>query len=201
MVVNTLTDIDAKQKERELNSLFQLGILLTLVVVTITFGSLVFAFVYRSEVPRNWTHIELPPTLWLSTALLLSSSALLESGRRRLKQGDQRAFYRVACWATGLGVLFLAAQSIAWFQILRSGVLLESNPHSSFIFIFSGIHGVHILVGLAGLFYLLRRTREHATGPKYQMTTRVWANAVSTFWHYLDFVWVVLFALLLTWKR
>jgi len=201
MVVNTLADTNAKQKERELNSLYQLGILLTLVVVTITFGSLIFAFVYRSEVPRNWTHIELPRTLWLSTALLLSSSGLLEAGRRRLKRGDQRAFYRIIFWATGLGILFLAAQSSAWFQILHSGVLLESNPHSSFIFIFSGMHGVHILVGLAGLFYLLRRTREHATGPKYQMTTRVWANAVSTFWHYLDFVWIVLFALLLTWKR
>ena len=199
--MNTLTDNNAKQKERDLNALYQLGIAVTLVVVTITFGSLIFAFVYRSEVPQNWKHIELPQTLWVSTALLLASSALLEIGRRGLKRGDQRAFYRIAWGATGFGFLFLTAQLTAWFQILHTGVLLDRNPHSSFIFIFSGMHGVHILIGLAGLLYLLRRTKEHASGPKYQMTTRVWANAVSTFWHYLDFVWIVLFALLLTWKR
>lgn len=199
--MNTLADSNAKQKERDLNALYQLGILITLAVVTITFGSLIFAFVYRSEVPQNWTHIELPRTLWLSTVLLLASSALIEAGRRRLKLGDQRSFYRIMWWATGFGFLFLAAQLTAWFQILRTGVLLDRNPHSSFIFIFSGMHGVHILIGLAGLFYLLRRTREHASGPKYQMTTRVWANAVATFWHYLDLVWIVLFALLVTWKR
>ncbi len=199
--MNILTDINAKQKERDLNALYQLGILVTLAVVTITFGSLIFAFVYRSEVPQNWKHIELPQTLWVSTFLLLVSSALIEAGRRRLKLGDQRTFYRIMWWATGFGFLFLAAQLTAWFQILRTGVLLDRNPHSSFIFIFSGMHGVHILIGLAGLFYLLRRTREHASGPKYQMTTRVWANAVASFWHYLDFVWIVLFVLLLTWKR
>lgn len=199
--MNILTDINAKQKERDLNALYQLGILVTLAVVTITFGSLIFAFVYRSEVPQNWKHIELPQTLWVSTILLLVSSALIEAGRRRLKLGDQRTFYRIMWWATGFGFLFLAAQLTAWFQILRTGVLLDRNPHSSFIFIFSGMHGVHILIGLAGLFYLLRRTREHASGPKYQMTTRVWANAVASFWHYLDFVWIVLFVLLLTWKR
>lgn len=199
--MNTLTDSNAKQKERDLNALYQLGILVTLAVVTITFGSLIFAFVYRSAVPQNWKHIELPQTLWVSTLLLLASSAILEVGRYRLKQGDQRAFYRITGWATGLGFLFLATQLTAWFQILRSGVLLDRNPHSSFIFIFSGMHGAHILIGLAGLFYLLRRTREQASGPKYQMTTRVWANAVATFWHYLDFVWMVLFVLLLTWKR
>jgi cytochrome c oxidase subunit III len=199
--VNSLTDSNAKQKERDLNALYQLGILVTLAVVTTTFGSLIFAFVYRSAVPQNWSHIELPQTLWVSTVLLLVSSAMVEVGRRRLKQGDQRGFNRAIWWATGFGFLFLLAQLTAWFQILRTGVMLERNPHSSFIFIFSGMHGVHILIGLAGLFYLLRRTREPASGPKYQMTTRVWANAVSAFWHYLDFVWIVLFTVLLTWKR
>ncbi len=199
--MDSLTDSNTKQKERDLNALYQLGILVTLAVVTTTFGSLIFAFVYRSAVPQNWSHIELPQTLWVSTVLLLVSSVMVEVGRRRLKQGDQRGFYRAIWWATGFGFLFLLAQVTAWFQILNTGVLLERNPHSSFIFIFSGMHGVHILIGLAGLFYLLRRTREPASGPKYQMTTRVWANAVSAFWHYLDFVWMVLYLVLLTWKR
>jgi len=60
---------------------------------------------------------------------------------------------------------------------------------------------MHIVAGLGGLIYLLVRTRVPASGPKYQMTTRVVASGVAVFWHYLDFLWVVLFVLLLTWRQ
>jgi cytochrome c oxidase subunit 3 len=100
-----------------------------------------------------------------------------------------------------LGALFLAGQLTAWFQVLHSGVMLARNPHSWFIFLFTGLHGVHIVGGLGALIYLLVRTRRPASGPRYQMYTRVVANGVSIFWHYLDFLWVLLFSLLLTWRR
>jgi len=79
-------------------------------------------------------------------------------------------------------------------------VILAGNPHSWFIFLFTGLHGLHIAVGLAGLAYLLVRTREPASGPKYQMQTRAVTSGVSVFWHYLDFMWVLLFVLLLCWR-
>ena len=98
-------------------------------------------------------------------------------------------------------MLFLLGQVTAWFQILHSGIVLARNPHSWFIFLFSGLHGLHILVGLSGLVVLLVRTYRPAGGPKYRMKTRVLTNGVSIFWHYLDFLWVLLFVLLLCWKR
>ena len=79
--------------------------------------------------------------------------------------------------------------------------MLARNPHSWFIFLFSGLHALHIVIGLAGLIYLLFRTREPASGPRYQSKTRAVANGVSVFWHYLDFLWLVLFSLLLLWRR
>jgi heme/copper-type cytochrome/quinol oxidase subunit 3 len=63
------------------------------------------------------------------------------------------------------------------------------------------LHGIHILIGLAGLGYLLFRTSETVSGPRYQMYTRVVARGVSIYWHYLDFLWVVMFTLLLFWKQ
>ncbi len=178
-----------------------MAILIGLGIVTITFGTLVFAFVYRSFSAQNWLPIELPRVLWVSTAILLASSAVLGVAQRKVKQGREVSFHTLVKAATGLGLLFLCLQLAAWFQILHSGVLVDSNPHSAFIFIFSGMHGVHILLGLAGLFYLLHRTKIPVSGPKYRMTTRVWANAVAIFWHYLNFVWIALFAVLLVWKR
>lgn len=191
----------ADSRERELNSLYRLTLLVTLIVVTMTFGALIFVFFFRSFSAENWLPIELPGILWATTIILIASSVTFEIARQHLKANQPEKFFRWTAWSTGLGVLFLVGQLIAWFQILRTGVLLVGNPHTSFIFIFSGLHGLHILVGLAGLIYLLVRTREPVSGPKYQMTTRVWANAASVFWHYLGFMWILLYGLLFFWKR
>ena len=188
-------------RERDLNSLYVLAVMVVLIIVTMTFGALIVAFYFRSQVALNWNHIVLPPVLWFSTAVLLVSSAVSEVARRRLRAGDQRGFFRLACVTTALSALFLTGQLTAWVQILKTGVLLDKNPHPSFVFLFSGLHGAHILAGIAGWVWLLMRTRVPASGRKYQMNTRVVANAVTIFWHYLDLLWIVLFVLLLTWRR
>jgi cytochrome c oxidase subunit 3 len=192
---------NATARERDLNALYVLTVLVVLAIVTMTFGALIFAFIYRSNVSLNWSHIVLPRTLWVTSGILLASSITYEIGRSHLIRNAPQTFFRYTGVTAGLTVLFLLGQLVAWIQILSTGVLLDRNPHPSFIFIFSGLHGTHILVGLAGFIWLLRRTREPASGPKYQMTTRVIANAVGIFWHYLDFLWLVLFTLLLTWRR
>ena len=192
---------EAAPRERELNSLSLLTAVIVLATVTMTFGALITVFIGRSQASLFWGHIRVPQLLWATTAILLASSSSLESARRRLRAHDQSGFFRWIGYTTGLGLLFLAGQIAAWFQILSSGVRLANNPHSWFIFLFTGLHGLHILVGLAGLGYLLIRTRHPASGPKYQMMTRVVANGISLFWHYLDFLWIVLFTLLLTWRR
>jgi cytochrome c oxidase subunit III len=192
---------DTVARERDLNSLAVLTVVVVLATVTMTFGAMIAAFLIRSQSPLLWGHISLPPILWLTTAILLASSITFEVARRRLRHNEQREFFRFTAWTTALGLLFLAGQIAAGLQILNTRVILVRNPHTWFIFLFTGLHALHILIGLGGLAYLLVRTREPASGPKYQMNTRVIANGVSIFWHYLDFLWIVLFSLLLTWRR
>lgn len=192
--------IENATRERELNSLSLVTTIVVLATVTMTFGALITVFIGRSQGPLFWGHIQVPKLLWATTAILLASSALLEAARRRLKANDQRAFFRLTAYATALGLLFLIGQIAAWFEMLHSGVVLAKNPHSWFVFLFTGLHGVHILAGLGGLVYLLIRARVPVSGPKYLMTTRVVSNGVSVFWHYLNFLWIVLFVLLLTWR-
>jgi cytochrome c oxidase subunit 3 len=193
--------LEPTTRERELSSLSNLTILVVLATVTMTFGAMIAVFFVRSEGKLFWGHLQIPGVLYLSTILLLASSAVLENGRHHLLADDQERFFKLTAVATGLGVLFLAGQMAAWFQILHSGIVLAQNPHSWFIFLFTGLHGLHILLGLGGLVYLLLRTYRPAGGPKYRMKTRVAAHGISIFWHYLDFLWIVLFVLLLTWRR
>jgi cytochrome c oxidase subunit III len=188
-------------KERELNSLSLLTVTVVLATVTMAFAAIIAVFVIRSQAPLFWGPLKVPGILWGTTAVLLASSASFEIARRKLAHNDQHRFFLWTAWTGGLGLLFLAGQLTAWFQILHEGIVLARNPHTWFIFLFTGLHGLHIVLGLAGLGYLLVRTRIPASGPKYQMKTRIITNGVSVFWHYLDFVWIILLVLLLTWRR
>ncbi len=184
-----------------MTSLSTLTAVVALAAVTMTFGALIAVFFVRSSSPQFWGHLAIPKILWVNTAALLVSSLTLESARKALARNQQMNAHKLFAWTTGLACFFLIGQAVAWLQVLHSGVSLQNNAHSWFIFLFSGLHGLHIVVGIAGIAYLLARTREHAGGPKYQMTTRAVTRGVSLFWHYLDLLWLLLFALLLIWKR
>ncbi len=194
-------EIDPLAREKELDSLSNVTVIVILATITMTFGSIIGVFLYRSAAPKFWGHLTVPAILWITTGLLMASSFTFEQARRELALDDQRGFHGLMKWTLFLASLFLLGQVLGGYQLLRSGLVLAHNPHSWFIFLFSGLHGLHIIGGLIGLIYLILRTRERTTGPRYNMHTRVVAKGVAICWHYLDFLWVVMFALLVTWKR
>lgn len=201
MIVSEVSIAGAPVKsQQELNSLSLLTVIVVLATATMTFGAIIAVFVIRSQNQQSWGQLRIPGILWGTTAMLLASSVMFEFARRKLAQNDQLGFFHLTGWTAGLGTLFLIGQIVAWFEILHSSVILANNPHSWFVFLFTGLHGLHIVLGLSGLGYLLFRTRQPASGPKYQMHTRAIASGVGIFWHYLDFMWVLLFALLLFWR-
>ena len=78
---------------------------------------------------------------------------------------------------------------------LGKGVYIASNPHSSFFYLFTAVHGVHLFGGLAALAYLSLRSRvpqETSALTKAQAK----ADAVTLYWHFMDFLWLYLFVLL-----
>lgn len=195
------TEVDLGTREKELDSLSTVTVVVILATITMTFGAIIWVFLHRSQAPKFWGHLNIPIILWVTTALLVASSFTFEQARRQLQRDDQHQFHVLMQWTLGLASAFLLGQIAGAFQFLQSGVVLSKNPHSWFILLFTGLHGAHILGGLAGLIYLIVRTRERATGPKYNMHTRVVAKGVALCWHYLDFLWIVMFALLVMWKR
>jgi len=91
--------------------------------------------------------------------------------------------------ATVLGVVFLAGQILAWRQLAATGIFLASSPHSSFFYLLTGAHGVHILGGLIALFYAVGKTR--TTG-----SVEAVFEPAATFWHFLGVLWLYLLVLL-----
>jgi cytochrome c oxidase subunit 3 len=129
--------------------------------------------------------------MWINTVVLLASSATLEMARHGLAQ--RRLSYYKNLWllTTVLGAGFLVGQIVAWRQLVAEGIYLASNPASSFFYIFTGAHALHLFGGIAALIYVARRNFDQA-----QVTRSVAAEVTSYYWHFMDALWLFLLALL-----
>jgi cytochrome c oxidase subunit III len=164
------------------------GFLSAVVMLFIAFTS---AYVTRRQ-EAGWPEITLPWILWLNTAVLLGSSAALEWGRARLRRGDLAGLdrgLRVTAW---LGIAFVVGQLFAWRSLARQGVYLASNPHSSFFYLLTGMHGLHLLGGLAALAVVSARSAAR----RYTPAAHDGLTVFTLYWHFMDGLWLYVFALL-----
>lgn len=171
---------------------YQTGLVLTLAAIFMFFMGLTSAFIVRKGLGRDWIPIALPSILWWNTAVLLVSSGLIERARHFLRQHDERAF---GVWwraAAALGVLFLFGQLLAWRQLVQEGVYLATNPASSFFYVFTAAHGLHVVGGLVALAVVAWWRWDRSR----RMGRELAAELAAVYWHFLDGLWVFLFLLL-----
>jgi len=93
---------------------------------------------------------------------------------------------------TLLGLAFLAGQLLAWRQLVAAGVYLSSYPHSSFFYLLTGAHGLHLAGGIGALLYAVRRAPAAATAAAALDV----ADPVAAYWHFLTGLWIYLFVIL-----
>ena len=167
------------------------AILLGMVSIVMFFMAIVGAFIFLRATNHKWVPLHLPSIVWFNTAILLSSSVALEFARRRLAFGDVRQFRKFWWAATALGVLFLTGQLVAWRQLLDGGFYVATNQASSFFYIFTALHGLHLFGGICALLFISFRKFENA-----KVSRSIAAEVVSYYWHFMDGLWIFLFALL-----
>ena len=176
------------------------GVWIGIAAITMSFAALTSALVVRQGSAPDWQHFRLPPILYLNTALLLASSATLERARRRAAggaggaggAGAPDAALRTGVAATlVLGVLFLLGQGLAWRALAAQGLFLATNPSSSFFYVLTAVHGLHLAGGLVALAYLWFRLR-HRPGT----ASRQAFGAAALYWHFVDGLWVYLLSIL-----
>jgi cytochrome c oxidase subunit 3 len=179
---------------------YRIGTWVALASITMFFTALTSAYIVRAASANDWRPLALPRVLWLSTALILLSSGTLEAARRNLKRLLDGEYVRWLLATATLGVGFLLSQWFAWRQLLRQGVFLASNPHSSFFYLLTATHALHLLGGLLALVYLLFRTRHSRDDARAEAKRLAAADAVGIYWHFMDGLWIYLFLLLFLWR-
>jgi cytochrome c oxidase subunit 3 len=167
------------------------AIVIAIVSIVMFFMAMASAFIYTRANSNRWVPLHLPWFIWVNTAILLLSSVTMELSRRRLALADVRKFRQLWFAATALGMLFLIGQLVAWRQFVLAGFYVSTNQASSFFYIFTGLHGLHLLGGICALLYVSFRKFEKA-----KVSRSVAAEVASYYWHFMDGLWIFLLTLL-----
>jgi cytochrome c oxidase subunit 3 len=171
------------------------GLLVLLAASVMLFAAFTSAFFVRRGLSNDWVDTPLPRILWINTGVLVASSIALELARSALRAGRRSAFNRYWTGATILGALFLGGQYLAWRQLNDAGIYLATNPSSSFFFVLTCAHAVHLLGGLSALGYIDVQALLLRLGPG----KRTAVDVSAYFWHFLDAIWIYLMALFFFW--
>jgi cytochrome c oxidase subunit III len=167
------------------------GIWIALFAITMSFAAFTSALFIR-QASTDWTHIAAPRVLFLSTAVLLVSSFLMEASRRELEakpasqineHGKGLVFVAVTVL---LGLTFVAGQYLAWRNLAAQGLYLATNPNSSFFYLLTGVHALHVLGGIAALLYLFIQLAVRKS------VRRNLLRGVVVYWHFMAALWLYL---------
>jgi cytochrome c oxidase subunit 3 len=171
------------------------GIWVAVAGISMSFAALTSALVVRKGGAVDWRHFTLPSILYVNTLVLLASSVTLEIARRRVAVfmgGLRSTVESPARWlyvTLALGFLFVAGQYVAWRQLSSQGLYLATNPSSSFFYVFTAAHVLHLLGGLGGLSRVIYKL-DHL------VLRRSTLDATARYWHFMDVLWVYLLLLL-----
>ena len=164
---------------------------LGLAAIVMFFMAMASSYIVRRGLGTDWQRTPIPPVLWFNTAVLLTSSVTIIVARKKLASGEHEAFQSLWWVTTGLGMLFLAGQIVAWRQLAAAGMLLATNPSSSFFYVLTAAHGAHLAGGIFALFYVAFRPWR-----KSRISQETAAELTSIYWHFMDGLWIFLLALL-----
>lgn len=194
----------------------RLGLAVGATGIVMVFVSFTSAYIVRQGLPtldprtntlvHDWFPLPLPALLFFNTGLLLISSATVELARRQVARfatpartasipnmfSRQDATILWLALTAVLGVSFLRGQWIAWRELAASGFYLASSPSSSFVYLLTGTHGVHLLGGIlallaAGASMLFRRPAESRV---------VVLDVTAWYWHFMTALWIYILCLL-----
>lgn len=171
----------------------KVGLRVFFVVATSLF--LLFIVGYRMRMTyEDWVPLQEPMTLWLNTGFLVLASAAFQMATRAVAIGNEQSTRR-AFYAGGvLSILFVTGQLAVWQQLNLAGHFVSSNPASSFFYLLTGVHGLHLVGGLVAWGRTLSKLHPGSDIAEAQMSV----DLCTLYWHFLLLVWVVLFYLLLS---
>ena len=160
--------------------------------IVMMFAGLTSAYIVkRNQV--NWVTFELPSMFWYSTVVIVLSSVVLYFSNTAFKQREMAKYRKLVLATLVLGIMFVIMQIIGFNQLWTKGITLTKNVSFSFLYIIVGLHALHVIGGLIALIFLFAK----AFSSKVRNYDIVPLEVISTYWHFVDVLWVYLLIFLL----
>jgi nitric oxide reductase NorE protein len=127
-----------------------------------------------------------------NTLILLTSSLFMVLAVEAARDGSRERTIRHLVFAMAVGSAFAVTKAAEYTAKIRAGITMLSNEFFMYYFVFTGIHFLHFVVGLAVLAVCLQKARTQALDDRYL----IWIESSGCYWHMVDLLWVMLFPLL-----
>ena len=160
--------------------------------ITMMFAGLTSAYIIKRNQP-NWLDFNLPVAFWYSTATIILSSVTIWLAGRAFKEGEMLRYRKLLVATFLLGVLFVALQIAGFAQLWNNGFTLTKNVSVSFLYPIIGLHAIHVIGGVIALMIMFLK----AFSTKRRIYTSVPIEMMSTYWHFVDLLWIYLLFFLL----
>ncbi|HEY0657389.1 MAG TPA: cytochrome c oxidase subunit 3 [Pyrinomonadaceae bacterium] len=172
-----------------------------LCVVVMTFGVLIGAYIVIStNKALEWRPFDLPIQVWLSTFLILISSLTFIIAQKAIFADNQPKAKKWLLATTVFGATFISSQLLAWFELVRRGVYVQSNPYAGFFYILTAVHAIHVIGGIIALGAIILRTWYRDSSLEGMERRKTLAQVVGWYWHFMGGLWLILLLLLSFWK-
>ena len=160
--------------------------------ILMMFAGLTSAYVVKRN-QANWISFEIPLMFWVSTAAIILSSISLYLAAKSFKERGMSRYRMLMTVTLGLGVLFILLQVIGFKQLWNQGLTLQTNVAYSFLYVIVGLHALHVIGGIIALIVMSLK----AFSVKTRSYSSIPVELISTYWHFVDILWVYLLIFLL----
>lgn len=131
------------------------------------------------------------PIIALNTFILLTSSYFVVRSLDSIGQGNPKGMRANLVGVLVLGLLFLGGQAFEWSSLFKEGVTFSTTFGMPF-FTVTGLHGMHVFVGILWLVYILVGNQR----VPYTQEDHLGIENFGLYWHFVDIVWIILFTLI-----
>ena len=173
----------------------KLGVRTIIAVSTVIFSLMIVGYADRMFV-HDWRSMPDPWLLWVNTGVLIISSFFFYKTKIA---ADHKQLEKVKNGLLMIGFLaftFLVGQLLVWQHLIKLGYYVSSNPANSYFYLFTAVHGLHLM---GGLFFWARTTTKFLKGNYNISKLQQAIELCATYWHFLLLVWLVLFGMMIAW--
>lgn len=160
--------------------------------IVMMFAGLTSAYIVKRN-QANWTTFELPVAFWYSTAVMLLSSITIYLAGKAFRERLMNRYRLLTAITLALGVLFIAMQVVGFTYLWQNGFTLQANVSFSFLYVIVGLHALHVVGGVIALLVMAMK----AFSKKVRNYSTVPVELISTYWHFVDLLWIYLLFFLL----